>query len=56
MPTTSMYARSKEYYHMEQTLVIAGYVRNPDPAKKDSEVLKAQKEALRAYAREHYGG
>ena len=39
---------------MEQTLVIAGYVRNSDPSKKDSEVLNAQKEALRSYAREHY--
>lgn len=40
---------------MEHAFVIAGYVRNSDPAKKDSEVLNAQKEALRAYAREHYG-
>jgi DNA invertase Pin-like site-specific DNA recombinase len=50
-----MYARSKEFYHMEHTLVIAGYVRNSDPSKKDTEVLNAQKEALRAYARETYG-
>ncbi len=40
---------------MEHTLVIAGYVRNSDPSKKDSEVLNAQKEALRTYARETYG-
>ena len=40
---------------MEHTLVIAGYVRNSDPSKKDTEVLNAQKEALRAYAREMYG-
>src|SRR5260370_7396270 len=51
----SMYARSKEFYHMEHTLVIAGYVRNSDPSKKDTEVLNAQKEALRAYAKEVYG-
>src|SRR2546425_2007510 len=55
MPTTSMYASSQEFYHMEHTLVVAGYVRNSDPSKKDSEVLNAQKEALRAYARDHYG-
>src|SRR5690242_4931864 len=52
---SSMYACSQEFYHMEQTLVIAGYVRNSDPSKKDTEVLKAQKEALRAYARLYYG-
>src|SRR5437763_10852408 len=52
---SSMYACSQEFYHMEQTLVIAGYVRNSDPSKKDSEVLEAQKEALRTYAQEHYG-
>lgn len=40
---------------MEHTLVVAGYVRNSDPSKKDTEVLNAQKEALRAYAREQYG-
>lgn len=40
---------------MEHTLVIAGYVRNSDPSKKDSEVLNAQKEALRTYAKEYYG-
>jgi site-specific DNA recombinase len=54
MEKSSMYARSKEYYHMEHTQVIAGYVRNSDPAKKDTEILNAQKEALRAYAREYY--
>ncbi len=54
MTTTSMYAVSAEFYHMEHTFVVAGYVRNSDPSKKDSEVLNAQKEALRAYAREHY--
>jgi site-specific DNA recombinase len=52
---SSMYARSKEFYHMEHTLVIAGYVRNSDPSKKDTEVLNAQKEALCTYARETYG-
>lgn len=51
----SMYARSKEFYHMEHTLVVAGYVRNSDPSKKDTEVLNAQKEALRAYAQQVYG-
>src|ERR1700692_4038288 len=51
----SMYARSMEFYHMEHTFVVAGYVRNSDPAKKDTEILNAQKEALRAYSREHYG-
>ncbi len=40
---------------MEHTLVVAGYVRNSDPSKKDTEVLNAQKEALRAYARDVYG-
>jgi site-specific DNA recombinase len=40
---------------MEHTLVVAGYVRNSDPSKKDTEVLNAQKEALHAYARETYG-
>jgi DNA invertase Pin-like site-specific DNA recombinase len=55
METTSMYARSQEFYHMEHTFVVAGYVRNSDPNKKDTEVLNAQKEALCAYAREHYG-
>ncbi len=40
---------------MEHQLVIAGYVRNSDPSKKDSEVLNAQKEALRTHAREQYG-
>lgn len=40
---------------MEHTLVIAGYVRNSDPSKKDTEVLNAQKEALRAYAKKVYG-
>lgn len=40
---------------MEHTFVVAGYVRNSDPAKKDTEVLNAQKEALRAYARDTYG-
>ena len=54
MNTSSMYAHSMEFYHMEHTFVVAGYVRNSDPSKKDSEVLNAQKEALRAYAREHY--
>jgi site-specific DNA recombinase len=53
--TSSMYARSKEFYHMEHTLVIAGYVRNSDPSKKDTEVLNAQKEALRAHAQKVYG-
>ncbi len=53
--SSSMYARSKEFYHMEHTLVIAGYVRNSDPSKKDTEVLNAQKEALRTYAKEVYG-
>jgi len=33
-----------------QITVLAGYVRNSDPSKKDSEVLKAQKEALQAHA------
>jgi len=49
-----MYAHLQEFYHMEHTFVVAGYVRNSDPSKKDSEVLNAQKEALRAYAKEHY--
>ncbi|HLI68704.1 MAG TPA: recombinase family protein [Ktedonobacteraceae bacterium] len=40
---------------MEHTLVVAGYVRNSDPSKKDTEVLNAQKEALRAYAKAVYG-
>lgn len=39
---------------MEGTLVIAGYVRSSDPSKKDSEMLNAQKEALRTYACEQY--
>ncbi len=55
MITSSMYARSREFYHMEQTFVVAGYVRNSDPSKKDTEILNAQKEALRAYAKREYG-
>jgi site-specific DNA recombinase len=35
---------------MATRIILAGYVRNSDPSKKDSEVLKAQMEALREYA------
>lgn len=47
----SMYEVSKEFYRMERqrTLVAARYVRNSDPSKKDSEVLKAQADALLEY-------
>src|SRR6266702_5663945 len=55
MENHSMYARSQEFYHMEHTFVVAGYVRNSDPSKKDTEILNAQKEALRAYAKKEYG-
>ena len=55
MEKSTMYARSQEYYHMEHTFVVAGYVRNSDPSKKDTEILNAQKEALRAYAKTQYG-
>ncbi len=50
---TSMYEASKEFYRMERqkTLVAARYVRNSDPSKKDSEVLKAQADALSEYAK-----
>jgi DNA invertase Pin-like site-specific DNA recombinase len=54
--STSMYLRSQEYYRMDNhKLIIAGYVRNSDPSKKDTEILNAQKEALRAYALKEYG-
>ena len=55
MEKSTMYARSQEYYHMEHTFVVAGYVRNSNPSKKDTEILNAQKEALRAYAKTQYG-
>ncbi len=49
----SMYEASQEYYRMNQrTIVAARYVRNSDPSKKDSEVLKAQEDALAAYAKQ----
>src|SRR6266700_6753416 len=52
----SMYEASQEYYRMNQrTIVAARYVRNSDPSKKDledSEVLKAQADALAKYARQ----
>ena len=35
-----------------KTLVAARYVRNSDPAKKDSEVLKAQADALAEYGKQ----
>src|SRR5712692_2726027 len=49
----SMYEASKEFYRMERqkTLVAARYVRNSDPSKKDSEILKAQADALSEYAK-----
>src|SRR5260370_37073277 len=52
---TSMYEASKEVYRMERqkTLVAARYVRNSDPYKKDSEVLKAQADALSEYAKKN---
>src|SRR5260370_19105366 len=52
---TSMYEASKEFYRMERqkTLVAARYVRNSDPSKKDSEVLKAQADALSEYAKKN---
>ena len=51
----SMYEASKEFYRMERqkTLVAARYVRNSDPSKKDSEVLKAQADALSEYAKKN---
>src|SRR5690242_14977585 len=36
----------------QKTIVAARYVRNSDPSKKDSEVLKAQADALAAYAKQ----
>jgi len=49
---TSMYEASKEFYRMsKKTIVAARYVRNSDPAKKDSEVLQSQADALAAYAK-----
>src|SRR5215831_11805609 len=43
----------KEFYRMGRapTLVAARYVRNSDPSKKDSEVLKAQSDALLEYGK-----
>src|SRR5581483_8938228 len=52
--STSMYAASQEYYRMnKKTLVAAGYVRNSDPSKKDTEEQQAQVDALKTYARTH---
>jgi site-specific DNA recombinase len=48
----SMYEASKEFYRMEKrALIAARYVRNSDPSKKDSEVLKAQADALLEYGK-----
>src|SRR5258708_38097770 len=50
----SMYEASKEFYRMEKrALIAARYVRNSDPSKKDSEVLKAQADALLEYAKKN---
>lgn len=48
---TSLYTASQEFFRMQKkTIIAARYVRNSDPSKKDSEVLKAQADALVAYA------
>src|SRR5258708_11629893 len=49
-----MYAATQEFLRMEKTVVVAAlYIRNSDTTKMDTEVQKAQEEALRTYAREH---
>ena len=49
-----MYAATQEFYRVEKKLIVAAlYVRNSDTSKMDTEIQKAQLEAIKAYAREH---
>ncbi len=51
---SSMYAATQEFFRVEKSIVVAAlYVRNSDSSKMDTEVQKAQLEALRKYAKEH---
>jgi DNA invertase Pin-like site-specific DNA recombinase len=48
-----MYAATQEFLRMDKRIVVAAlYIRNPDSSKMDTEVQKAQEEALRKYAKE----
>jgi site-specific DNA recombinase len=50
-----MYAATQEFLRMEKSVIVAAlYIRNSDTTKMDTEVQKAQEEALRAYAKEHH--
>ncbi len=54
MPASSMYAATQEFFRVEKKIIVAAlYVRNSDSSKMDTEVQKAQLEALRKYAKEH---
>src|SRR5947209_4913239 len=51
---TSMYAATQEFFRVEKKIIVAAlYVRNSDSSKMDTEVQKAQLEALKKYAKEH---
>jgi site-specific DNA recombinase len=51
---TSMYAATQEFFRVEKQVIVAAlYVRNSDSSKMDTEVQKAQLEALRTYAKAH---
>src|SRR5437588_11705376 len=51
---TSMYAATQEFFRVEKKLIVAAlYIRNSDSSKMDTEVQKAQLEALKKYAKEH---
>jgi hypothetical protein len=51
---TSMYAATQEFYRVDKKVTVAAlYVRNSDTTKMDTEVQKAQLEALLKYAKEH---
>ncbi len=48
-----MYSATQEFFRVEKKLIVAAlYVRNSDTSKMDSEVQKAQVEALHKYAKE----
>ena len=54
MFTTSMYSATQEFFRMEKKVTVAAiYVRNSDSSKMDTEVQKAQLEALLKYAEEN---
>jgi len=49
-----MYAATQEFLRMGKSVIVAAlYVRNSDTSKMDTEVQKAQEEALREYARQN---